>query len=167
MLALEQAPPQLPQCAVLVPRSTSQPFAALPSQLPQPESQLMPHRLPVQLAVPLVELHAFGHEPQCSGSAFRFASQPFDRLPSQLPNPASHTMPQTPVAQVAVPLVELHAFGHEPQCSGSAFRFTSQPFVGRPSQSSKPGLQSKPQAPAVHVRVAFGRAGQSVVQSLQ
>jgi hypothetical protein len=46
--------PQAPQFEVSLETDFSQPFAALPSQLPQPSLQTMPHAPPVQVGVPLV-----------------------------------------------------------------------------------------------------------------
>lgn len=77
--------------------------------------QLIPQTPDAQLAVPLVVLHAFGHEPQCSGSVLRFTSQPFATLLSQLENPLLQAMAQAPAAQEAVPLVELQVPPQPPQ----------------------------------------------------
>ena len=121
-------------------RSTSQPVAALPSQLPKFGLQVMLQVPPEQLAVPFVELQALGQAPQWLGSVERLASQPFVALPSQLPNPGLHSIPQVPALQLRVPFVELHALGQAPQCAGSFVKLTSQPLAGLPSQSANPGL---------------------------
>lgn len=69
-------------------RLVSQPLARLLSQSANPALQEMPHAPALQDAVPLFELHTFVQLPQCVASVFRFVSQPFARLPSQLLNPA-------------------------------------------------------------------------------
>jgi hypothetical protein len=79
-------------------------------------------------------------------------SQPLAELPSQLPKPALQVMPQSPAAQVAVPLVLLQTVLQPPQCVG-VLRLVSQPLAALPSQSPKPGAQAIPQLPAVHVGV--------------
>ena len=79
-------------------------------------------------------------------------SQPLAALPSQLPNPALHVMPQVPAGQVGVPLVVSHTVVQDPQCNG-LFRLVSQPLAGLLSQSPKPGVQAIPQLPAVQVGV--------------
>jgi hypothetical protein len=53
------------------------------------------------------------------------------------------------------------AFPHIPQCEGDSLRLASQPLDALPSQSAKPGLQVKPQLPALHVVVALARVGQA------
>jgi len=87
-----------------------------------------------------------------------FVSQPFDTLPSQLPNPASQAIEQAPSEQLAVPFVLLQAVPQLPQFATLAFVLTSQPFVERPSQFANPALH----VPSVHVpdghdSLAFGK----------
>jgi len=79
-------------------------------------------------------------------------SQPLAALPSQLPKPALHVIPQVPAGQVAVPLVVLQTALQDPQCSG-LLRLVSQPLAGLLSQSPKPEAQAIPQLPAVQVGV--------------
>ena len=99
----------------------------------------------LQLGVPLAELHAFGHEPQCSGSTRKSISQPFVAAPSQLPNPLAQLMPHTPAAQVALPFVELQTLPQEPQFAVSLEVCLSQPSSTEPAcgplQSLKPAAQ--------------------------
>lgn len=87
--------------------------------------------------------HAFGHAPQWSTSLFRFASQPFTRFPSQLPQPAAHVYWQAPSVH---PLETMFAgafaaqlFPQLPQLVALVFVFVSQPllpaFCKSPSQS--------------------------------
>lgn len=113
--AAAQLLPQPPQCAFVLVVLVSQPLVSVPSQLPHPELQLMPQALEVQVGVPFVELHALLQPPQCVGFVAVLISQPFDALLSQLPKPALHVMPHTPLLHVLVPLVELHTLPHEPQ----------------------------------------------------
>jgi hypothetical protein len=53
------------------------------------------------------------------------------------------------------------AFPHIPQCEVFVRVSVSQPFMGLPSQSAKPGLQVKRHTPMLHVVVALARAGQA------
>ena len=55
---------QLPQCVTSVEKFTSQPFAALPSQLPNEGPQVMAQNPRLQLGVPFTELHALPQNPQ-------------------------------------------------------------------------------------------------------
>jgi hypothetical protein len=76
--------PHVPQFALLVRVSVSQPLAAFASQLPKFGRQVESWQTPAeQAAVPLANAHALMHEPQRFGSVFRFASHPFAGLPSQ------------------------------------------------------------------------------------
>jgi len=68
---------------MLVPRLTSQPFETKVSQLPKPLVQVIEHALPLQVAVPLVELQTLLQAPQLAESVVRFASQPLEYLVSQ------------------------------------------------------------------------------------
>jgi hypothetical protein len=122
------------QCVGSVLRLISQPFDALPSQLPYPALQLMPHTPPVQLGVPLLLLQVVPHPPQFVTLVFLLTSQPLSTLPSQLANPAAQVMPHTPPEHDAVPLVLLHTFGQLPQWFTSLANVTSQPFEALPSQ---------------------------------
>ena len=67
-----------------------------------------------------------------------------------------------PAAQVAAPFTrEGHATPQRPQFAALVERFTSQPLEATPSQSAKPSLQAKPQAPAAQVARAFAGAAQA------
>src|SRR2546422_170777 len=75
---------QLPQCA-LVPRSVSQPSLTLLLQSPQPVLHTNTTHWPFEhIPVECGGLQIFAQPPQWSASASRFASQPFNGLPSQL-----------------------------------------------------------------------------------
>jgi hypothetical protein len=105
-----------PQCAASVLRFVSQPFAALASQLPKPELQVIPQAPPLQVAVPFVPLHKVPHAPQFAGAVLVLVSHPFVALPSQLPNPALHVpSTQVPAGQVEPPFANEHALPQSPQ----------------------------------------------------
>jgi hypothetical protein len=75
--------PQALQFETLVLRSTSQPLAALLSQLPKPEAHAIAQAPLVQEGVPLAELHTVPQALQLFGSALRSTSQPVEALLSQ------------------------------------------------------------------------------------
>ena len=75
--ALLQTTPQPPQFDVVV-VETSQPLAALPSQLPKPALQVIPQAPFVHDAVPFVLLQTLPQALQLSGSVLMFFSQPFE-----------------------------------------------------------------------------------------
>ena len=139
----------VPQWVASFLRLTSQPFATLPSQFAKFVAQLIWHAPAAQDAVPLLMLHAAVQVLQCSGSVPRFVSQPFVALPSQLPNPTLQVIPHTPLAQVAVPLVESQTVPQPPQFAGAVLTFVSQPFAALLSQLPNPVLQAMPQVPSV------------------
>jgi hypothetical protein len=152
---LLQTVAQVPQWVVSALRLTSQPLLARPSQLPKPAEQLMPHTPPEQVAAPLVPLQAFPQELQFAGLVLRLVSQPLDTLPSQLPQPAAHVMPQDPFVHEAVPLAVLHAVVQVLQCSASVSRFDSQPLVTSESQLPQLAAQVMPQAPLAQLAVPW------------
>jgi hypothetical protein len=79
--------PQAPQLVAVDVRSVSQPFVALPSQLPHPPLQAGAQEPELQLVVPCALVHALLQAPQFAVEVFRFASQPVEAKPSQLPYP--------------------------------------------------------------------------------
>jgi hypothetical protein len=79
------AVPHPPQFAGLVVTLVSQPFAALPSQLPKPELHVGTHALAVQVVLPFGLLQGLAQAPQLLMSLVVFVSQPFEALPSQFP----------------------------------------------------------------------------------
>jgi hypothetical protein len=83
---------QVPQLVTVVLRFVSQPFATLPSQLPNPVEQPMAHVPPEHDGVPFAAEQGAPHAPQFAVLEFRLVSQPFAALPSQLPNPALHAV---------------------------------------------------------------------------
>jgi hypothetical protein len=135
--------PQAPQF-VVVRRLASQPFAALPSQLPQPPPQPENVHVPVAQLAPTAfdGLQAAPHAPQLA-VVRRLVSQPFGALPSQLPKPAL----QAPKVQLPVVQLAPVAFaGAQPTPQPPQFvvvrRLASQPFGMFPSQLPKPAVHA-------------------------
>jgi hypothetical protein len=125
--ARSQTVPQVPQ-SVSVARLASQPFAATPSQLPNPALHAWSWQAPLkQEEEAFAKVHALPHPPQLPTLAFRFVSQPFAALPSQSPKPALQAMLQLPLEQVGLPLAALHTRPQEPQFVGSVAVETSHP----------------------------------------
>jgi hypothetical protein len=151
-----QLVPHAPQFAVAVLVSVSQPSAATPLQLPKPVLQVNwqvddAHEMTVAFCTDVLQL--VPHAPQWVVVLERLVSQPSSAVGAagcvQLPNgelqlelhkPAEHDTVAT--------LVLLHARPHAPQLALSVAVASSQPLVGLPSQSPKPGLQLKVHAPA-------------------
>jgi hypothetical protein len=80
--AAAHALPQLPQLVVVV-VLVSQPFVALPSQLPQPALQVGTHALLVQVVVPCALLQAVPQAPQFDALLVVLTSQPSAYVPLQ------------------------------------------------------------------------------------
>jgi hypothetical protein len=139
--------PQVPQ-SVSVARLASQPFAATPSQLPNPALQACSWQEPLKHdAEALAKLQADPHAPQLPTEEFRFVSQPFAALPSQSPKPGSHAMLHDPPEHVGLPLAALQTRPHVPQFVGSVPVATSHPVPYERSQFENPVLQ----LPIAHV----------------
>ena len=90
------AVPQAPQLPTVEFRFVSQPFAALPSQSPNPGSQAIWHAPPEQVGLPLEALHTRPQVPQLVSSVAVDTSHPVAYERSQFENPAL----QLPIAQV-------------------------------------------------------------------
>lgn len=150
-----QAFVQVPQRVGSVLWFVSQPFAALPSQLPKPLLQLMPHTPAVQEAVPFVELQVLLQLPQRVTSVFRLVSQPLAVLRSQFEYPKLQVMEQVLLLHVAVPLAEPHTLLQAPQCCALPVVIVSQPFAKFPSQFPKPALHTMLHAPPLHAATPF------------
>ncbi len=91
----------VPQFEFVV-RSSSQPLARLPSQLPQPLAhEAMPHTPAVHEATACAKLQTTPQALHAVGVVFKFVSQPLARLPSQLPKPVLQVSPHTPIEHVA------------------------------------------------------------------
>ena len=95
--------PQPPQLRVSVAVDDSQPLALAPSQSARPKRQVVAQVPAVHIAVDVeVPEHARPHDPQLPVEVRRSVSQPLAAMPSQLPQPDSHTKPQVPAVQVAI-----------------------------------------------------------------
>ena len=96
-------------------------------------------------------------------SLLNAASQPLVAIMSQLPKPALHaTTWHPPVTQAPTALLGRQLTLQPPQCVVLVPRLASQPLRGLPSQSEKPALHTKPQAPAEQVGEVFAKEGQAV-----
>jgi hypothetical protein len=133
-LVTEHEARHIPQCIVEVCVFVSQPFAALPSQLPKPGLHEPTVQRPLtQAGVPLAVVHRMPQPPQCSTLVFT----------SMQLMPQRMVPPEQPEAQVPERLSQtgvlpLHALPQRPQFSGWLSE-DSQPFIGLPSQSANPG----------------------------
>ncbi len=134
-----QAVPQVPQCAVLVRTSVSQPVPDIMSQSPKPDSQAATAQAPITHdGVPCEAEHATSHMPQWSALVRRSTSQPFSGLMSQSAKPSSQVKPHTPAPQVARAWAGVgHARPHAPQFERSVRVSASQPLAAIVSQSRK------------------------------
>jgi hypothetical protein len=70
----------------------------------------------------------------------RFISQPLETRVSQLPKPALQAIEHAPLAQEAVPLLELQILLQAPQFAASVVSRASQPLEYLASQSANPAL---------------------------
>jgi hypothetical protein len=108
-----------------------------------PSLQVLLHRPAVQKSP---AMHVFPQVPQFLGSVLRLVSQPFEALPSQLPNPALHVIVHWPLEQAGVPFVPLQAIPQPPQLLGSVWV-----LLQVPAQFVWPDPQVTTHAPAMHV----------------
>jgi hypothetical protein len=108
-----------PQFVLSLRVSTSQPFAAFPSQSAKPLLQLpSPHTPVVHTAEAFANAQRIPHPPQFITSLLRTSvSQPFNAMPSQSPNPVAQApTTQCDAAHAGTPtFASAHAFAHEPQ----------------------------------------------------
>ena len=129
-LASEQALPQLWQLVVLLPRLTSQPFAALPSQSAKPALQVNPQVPELHAGTALATPgHTVPHMPQLAVSVEKLAQTP---VAAQYVVPAGQELTQLEPAQ-RVPAVQ--AVPHMPQFVLVVVE-VSQPSAGLPLQSA-------------------------------
>jgi hypothetical protein len=159
--------PQLPQFAVAVEVSVSQPLVELPSQLLNvPEQPVNVHTplaqaTPVALTSVFVQLTRLPQVVPQAVSVFRLASQPFDAVASQSPNPELQVKLQLPAMQpialaFCTDVEQLTTLTQAVPQVVVAFRLVSQPFVAFESQLAKPELQLNVHAPAAQpIEVAF------------
>ncbi len=147
--------PQAPQFDALVSVLVSQPFVALPSQLPNPALHAPKVQTPLTHdSAALARSQTAPQAPQLARLVFVLVSQPLAALPSQLPRPGLHVeTPQTPPTQFGVPPVAGQTLPHVLQLLTSEFVFVSQPLFGLPSQFLKPAEHVGTQAPPVHAVV--------------
>jgi hypothetical protein len=160
----EHAVPHAPQFAALVFVLVSQPFPALPSQLPKPASHPTSWQVPPEHdSVAFGMSQATPQAPQLV-SVFRLVSHPLVGSPSQFAKPVAQVGAHTPFVQVVVPFALEQTVPQVPQFAGLVFRFASQPLAATPSQLPNPALQERmPHVPDEHVSVAF-RSEQTVPQ---
>lgn len=152
--------PHIPQLPTVVFKLVSQPLAAMPSQLPQPALHVNPQLLDEHVVLAFARAgHTVPQAPQWFTSDARVTHAPLHST-----WPPVQPLTQAPPEHIGVP--PEHTRPHTPQWLGLV-RLCSQPLFGLPSQSPQPALHVKPQAPAVHVVVAFARAGHALPQAPQ
>jgi hypothetical protein len=153
--ASEHTAPQAPQFESEV-SAVSQPLAPLPSQLPQPVTQLGVHTPDMQLVVPCAFEHVTPQPPQLL-TELRGVSQPLALWPSQLPQPALQPASwQVPDEHVVVALGSEQLTPQAPQFE-VLLSEASQPLALCPSQLPKPVLHVEmAQAPELQLLLAFG-----------
>jgi hypothetical protein len=136
LVPVAQTLPQPPQLFLSVWVLTSQPFAALPSQLAIGALQMgSVHLPPTHPSTPPVMLHAVPHAPQFPTFVFVSTSQPFAGFLSQSAYPAAQAVTvHLEATHVSVAWFVLHASPHAPQFSGS--------FVVLTHVALAPGLHS-------------------------
>lgn len=145
--------PHVPQFALSVRRSRSQPFAALPSQLPKPVLQVRPQVEAIQVAMAFARAgQALLQVPQCAGFDVVFTQLP----PQEVGVGPAHVTPQA-LAEQRSPGAQ--ALSQVPQCDADTRVSVSQPFAALPSQSPKPATQAERQAPIKQLGVLFARDG--------
>lgn len=152
-----QVVPQAPQFDVVV-SAVSQPSAAAPLQLPQPELQEVTAQAPVaQVSVVFGRSQAAPHAPQFA-SVVSDVSHPLLGLPSQSPKPAAQTGAQAPPTQDVEPFAFVQIVPQAPQLLLVVVE-VSQPFAAAPSQLPNPAVQPViTQPPVAHDSLAFASA---------
>jgi hypothetical protein len=126
--------PHPPQFVALVVVLVSQPFAALPSQLPKPALHVGTQALAVQVVLPFGLLQGLAQTPQLLMLFVVLVSQPFEALPSQFPKPAEQApRVQTPAGQLSAAFARSHSTLQSPQ-SVTVAMLRSQPLLALPSQ---------------------------------
>jgi hypothetical protein len=164
------ARPHAPQCAVVLLVFTSQPLAAIPSQLAKPIAQLATAHTPAtHEGVALASAHARPQPPQCATVVSVFTSQPLIGLASQFPKPALHApSAHAPAEHTALALERAgHGCPHPPQCAADVCVFTSHPSPATALQSPNPGLHRGRHAPALHSATPFAATPQRLPHTPQ
>jgi hypothetical protein len=117
-----------PQFERLVLVLVSQPFEALPSQLPKPALHAPSVQTPPgHVSAALARLQVTLQSPQ-SVSVAMLRSQPLLALPSQFLKFAAHVGTHAPAVHVVVPLAFVHDVVHEPHVA-VVLRDASQPLL--------------------------------------
>jgi hypothetical protein len=135
-----QAIPQPPHVDMPVLKFASQPFTALPSQLPKPALQAGTQTPVVHAVDPFGFVHAVPQAPQFAAVVLRLTSHPVEARPSQLPKPVLHAMVQAPREHPAEPFVPLQAEPQAPQFDTFVSVLVSHPFPALASQLPNPEL---------------------------
>lgn len=164
-----QACPQAPQSAAAVLMLVSHPFVAMPSQSPKPAAQVVTRHAPEAqpTTATLGSEQAIPQPPQWELSASVFTSQPLAEERSQSARPELQENPhEAPVQIDDANGGVAQVIPHAPQFDAVLIA-VSQPLVGLPSQSRKPGAQMNPQRLSAHAGAAFGRGGQTVAHAPQ
>lgn len=148
--------PHRPQFAIVLRKSTSQPFEATPSQSEYPAAQTTLHAPEAHDAVALGRVrHTLPQAPQLLTSAVVAVSQPSVLTPLQSPNPPTQLCPHTPPTQERTAFERTgQAAPHPPQFDTSVISELSHPLVAAPSQSPRLLAHVNPQVPDVHTAVA-------------
>ncbi len=165
-IAHDAVPPAEEHTVVHVPHAmtleavlSSHPFPGSPSQLEKPAVHVPIRHIPaVHRAAAFAKPQTVPHAPQFAADERRSTSHPSAASMLQLAKLALQVATwQTPLVQVAVPFAAVQARRHIPQFPVSVWTFTSQPFIGLPSQSAKPGLHVPiAHVPERHTGVALG-----------
>ena len=92
----------VPQLVVVV-SGVSQPFLALPSQLPKPALHVGTQAPAVHTLVPFWGVHGSPQPPQCAAEVCVLVSQPLLGRLSQLPKPELQLGVHVPLGQAVVP----------------------------------------------------------------
>ncbi len=125
-LGAEHTRPHAPQFVTLLARETSQPFAGLPSQLPNPALHAPIAHAPSEHDAPaFAKLHTRPHEPQFATLTSVFTSQPSGSSMLQSANPRLHTGVQFPALQNGAEFARVaHTRPHTPQLASSVAGLT-------------------------------------------
>lgn len=150
-----QAFPQAPHAERVVCTSVSHPLPGFASQSAKPAKQVGAHTPPAHATVPLALVQLFPHPPQLFTPVFRFASQPFVAMPSQLAKPVLHVGAQLPAAHAVAPFGFVQTVPHPPQLFRFVWVFVSHPFETLLSQFPNPGSHAIEHAPSEQLAVPF------------
>jgi hypothetical protein len=144
------ARPHAPQLLESVRVLTSQPLAAMPSQLVKPALHVNPQAEAAQVEVALARAgHTVPQAPQLVAAVARLVSQPLAMPMSQSAKPAAQVSPQAPPAQVGALLGRAaQRFPHAPQLLMSARGSMQRPphEMPVPGQAHTPEVQLVPPA---------------------